>query len=235
MEGFAYADIIFFAILAAYILNRLRTVLGQDDGTRLPTRNPFIASSDAKSTNDEESESNVVSIVKKSENKTAEIKQPEVSYIEPEINDKAILENIEKIKQKSPGFTAGYFVHGAKAAFDMVMEAFASGDKQTLKSLLSKQLYKDFEEEIDKREKSEAIQMTTLVAVSGCEITSANVNDNNAEISVAYKSEQISVVKDKEGKIVEGNPSAIDVVEDTWTFRKDLTSSNPNWTIVSLN
>lgn len=205
-------------------------MLGQDDGNRIKTGNPFTA---AKTKDANKAKLQVVPNRKKPETRAVVEKVP--NYPEPKIKDKKLQDKIKEIKDKFPDFSAGHFVFGAQAAFEMVLEAFSTGDKDTLKGLLAKELYQDFEKEIDKRAKSGKQSCATLVAINASDIKKVSFDKNVADITVSFKSEQINVVKDKEGKIVGGNASAVDEVQDSWTFRRNMASSNPNWTIVSLD
>jgi predicted lipid-binding transport protein (Tim44 family) len=222
MENGGIGDIIFFALLAGYVLWRLRAALGRKDDTIPPKSNSFTAA--GKSTE------KVVGFPGMERHEKPQPQKPTVA--EPEIKDKTLAGTLEQIAQKDLSFTPGYFIEGANVAFEMVLEAFNEGDKDTLKRLLSKDIYEDFAESIDKREKQSKQQSTTLVAVSSTDITDVSFIKNVAEITITFVSEQISVTKDKNGKIVGGDPSHVDTITDEWVFQRNIASKNPNWTVI---
>lgn len=228
MEEFGYADIIFFALLAAYIISRLRTVLGQDDGNRIEPRSPFTSAQAAESKKETKKEKEVV---KEEPTVVTPIKQ----FAEPEVKDTKIKNKIKKLKEIDPAFNLGHFLNGAEIAFEMVMESYTKGDKETLKNLLSKQLFKEFEAEITKRESAKKIQVSTLVAILQSEVVSIENKGKKTTITVDFKTEQITLTKDGKGKIIDGDPSDVEEVSDSWKFYRDLSSSDPNWEIIDTD
>ena len=117
-------------------------------------------------------------------------------------------------------------------AFEMVFEGFAKGDRAPLKMLLAPDLYSQFDAEIEARTASDSRTETTLVSVTAKDIIRASLMGNIARLTVSYMSEQVSVVRGADGKIIQGNPSDVDQVMDEWTFERDISSRNPNWTII---
>jgi predicted lipid-binding transport protein (Tim44 family) len=139
---------------------------------------------------------------------------------------------LEEMKEKDPQFTATAFLQGAKMAYEMVFDAFAKGDKKTLSMLLSSELYDTFAREIDSRDGSAQKADTTLVSVTAKSISEASVNGSIARIKVVFDSEQITVVRNDNGEIIEGNPSDVTQVEEDWVFERNVTSKNPNWKVI---
>ncbi len=148
------------------------------------------------------------------------------------LGNSPVAETIRQIKAKDPQFTATGFLQGAKAAFEMVFDAFAKGDRQTLKMLLSEAIFQHFSRELDQRNAQANKSETTLVSVTGKEISQATLDKNTARLTVHFESEQVTVVRGPKGEIVEGNPSELHHVEDQWVFERDVTSKNPNWKII---
>jgi len=219
-EGIPYADIVILALIAGFILLRLRNALGQKTDNeeeffkRLKpvneTREPIVRLGD----------------------KAAKQKKDEPDTVLDLISDQEVVSAINAIKAKDPQFTATRFIDGAKDAFEMVLEAFGKGDKQTLSMLLSELLAKEFSAEIDTRANQDKKTETTLVTVLSKHIHKASLEGNMARITVAFTSEQITVVRNEKKEIVEGNPSAPHHVQDEWVFERDVTSRNPNWKII---
>jgi predicted lipid-binding transport protein (Tim44 family) len=147
----------------------------------------------------------------------------------------ALALGLEAIATKSQGFTVKSFLAGASAAYEMVLEAFAKGDKQTLKSLLSKELLDSFNAEIDKRNAQGHSMKFQFVGVKSAELKRAALNGNKAQIEIAFVCEMISATMDKSAAVVEGDDHAIRTVSDLWTFERDVTSRDPNWKLVATD
>ena len=124
------------------------------------------------------------------------------------------------------------FVKGAKIAYETIITNFAKGKLIDIKSLLDKSVYQQFEEAIKERENKKLSSETTFIGINSAEIKEHQQNKNMIEVTVEFVSEIISCVKDKDNKIVSGDPEKIKKVLDTWKFSKDSRSSNPNWFLI---
>jgi predicted lipid-binding transport protein (Tim44 family) len=220
-DGVPYADIIILALIAGFILLRLRATLGKKTGDE----SDFIQRLRPMTDNLRDT---IVQVADKAKPKPAEEQDTVLTLI----SDPAAVANLRIIKAQDPQFTATRFLDGARQAFEMVFEAFHKGDKQTLALLLSEPLAKEFSAEIDARSSLEKRQDTTLVSLIGKDIVQASLSGDLARIGVKFTSEQITVLRDAKGTIVEGDPSATHHVEDQWMFERDVTSKNPNWKII---
>ena len=118
---------------------------------------------------------------------------------------------------------------GQKIAYEKITTAFAKGEKNTLKPLLSVNVYKSFSDEIDKRNKENLKTELTFVGVKSAEIKNFEKKDNIYIFTVNFISEIITCKKDKNNKIIEGNPDVIKTAKDVWKFSKNMWSRNPNW------
>ena len=215
-----YADIIFFAILAIVIFVKLREVLGRQDDTqdRMMKR---------MSQQTQQQERKVVNLPNNTMKPSPKIVEPDADIDNPEVMQ--VLSDMHGI---DPNFTPGTFLAGANMAFEMVIQAFQHGDRNTLKNLLSSSIYKDFIKEIEKQDKAEEHNETTLISVEG-KIIDAKLTRSKASIVVEFTSEQINVTRGKEDEIVAGSASDIAVIKDEWEFERDMRSSNPNWMVVA--
>ena len=223
-EGIPYADILILALVAGFILLRLRSVLGSrpDDSEGFMKRDvrpqPPQAMADP-----------IIQLdAKSSKPRQREEADPLLATLEEGETQAAL----NAIKDSDPQFTATAFAEGARRAFEMVFDAFAKGDKPTLKMLLSDPLYDTFCKEIDARPEEGEKTETTLVSVAVKEIKEASLEKSIARICLHFASEQVTVVRNDKGEIVGGDASEIHHVEDTWTFERDITSKNPNWKII---
>ena len=124
------------------------------------------------------------------------------------------------------------FVKGAKIAYETIITDFAKGKLKDIKSLLDKNVYQQFEEAIKDRNEKKLSSETTFIGINSAEVKEHQQNKNILEVTVEFVSEIISCVKDKDNKVISGDPEKIKKVLDTWKFSKDTRSSNPNWLLI---
>ncbi|MDC3005327.1 Tim44/TimA family putative adaptor protein [Candidatus Pelagibacter sp.] len=124
------------------------------------------------------------------------------------------------------------FVKGARIAYETIITNFANGKLKDIKSLLDKNVYKQFEQAIKDRDAKSLSSETTFIGINSAEVKEHKQNKNMLEVTVEFVSEIISCVKDKDNKIVSGDPEKIKKVLDTWKFSKDSRSANPNWLLI---
>ena len=142
---------------------------------------------------------------------------------------KEVSSGLNKIKSIDPSFTTPGFIDGAKAAYSMILEAFAEGDKETLKTLLTSKVYKVYTNEIKKREEGKLKQVTDLVRLLEATVKSIKVNGKTATIEVVYKAELSSALFDGDNNLIQGDPDLLALISETWSYKKDLTSTKLNW------
>ena len=130
----------------------------------------------------------------------------------------------EKAKQE--------FLKGAKIAYEAIITNFSNGKLKEIKSLLGKSIYKQFDEAIKDREIKNILSETTFIGINSAEIKEHQQNKNILEVTVEFVSEIISCIKDKDNKIISGDPEKIKKVYDIWKFSKDNRSNNPNWFLI---
>ena len=124
------------------------------------------------------------------------------------------------------------FLKGAKSAYEMIVTSFAEGDKNVLKPLLNKEIFQNFSDEIDYRKKENVKSELTFVGIKSAKIKNFEKKDNIYTFTVDFVSEIITCKKDKNNKVIEGNPDIIKTVNDIWKFSKNMWSNNPNWYLV---
>ncbi len=124
------------------------------------------------------------------------------------------------------------FIKGAKIAYETIITSFAQGKLKDIKSLLDKSVYQQFEEAIKDRETKKLFSETTFIGINSAEVKQHEQNKNMLEVTVEFVSEIISCVKDKDNKVVTGDPEKTKKVLDTWKFSKDSKSNNPNWLLI---
>ena len=146
------------------------------------------------------------------------------------------IENNEAIKSGNVDAEAKkQFLKGADIAYEQIITAFSKGDKKSLKSLLGKKMYEDFSEVIDERKKKEHNYETTFIGVKSSKVLEFKKIENIYKVTVNFVSEIITCVKDKNNKVIEGNPDVIKTVNDVWKFSKNMWSQDPTWYLVETS
>jgi predicted lipid-binding transport protein (Tim44 family) len=223
---------IIFLALAVFIFLRLRSVLGQRTGRERPPYDPYSSSSarDAVrgSTND-----NVVTLPGRGAEAPAKPVEPAERWKGVAETGSAVAAGLDAIASDEPGFDAKHFVTGARAAYEMIVTAYAQGDRRALKNLLSKEVYDGFEAAIKERETKGETSETRFVSIDKSDITGADMRGRTSQITVRFVSQLVSVTRDRNGAVVEGSPEKVTDVTDVWTFARDVSSRDPNWKLVA--
>jgi predicted lipid-binding transport protein (Tim44 family) len=216
-------DIILLALLAGFIALRLVSVLGRRTGNeRRHENSPNVSRERTPETKQ---------VDQAGQDRPPYAAQPEnVIAID---RDTPLGRTLSRIMVADHNFEPDTFMEGARGAYQMVTEAFATGDRETLQSLLSPEIFADFEAAIADREAKEQTMQTTIVDLLSSEITDARLEGKVAEVTVTFESELVSVVRDSEGRIIEGNPSDTEKVTDVWTFARQIKARDPNWLLVA--
>jgi predicted lipid-binding transport protein (Tim44 family) len=149
--------------------------------------------------------------------------------------DTPLGKSLSRIMMADHGFDPDSFLDGARGAYQMVTEAFAQGDRETLRMLLSPDVLGDFEAAIAEREAAEQTMQTSIVDILKSDITDAKLDNGTAEVTVTFKAELTSVTRDSEGRIIAGNPSDTETVTDVWTFARQVKARDPNWMLVATD
>lgn len=225
-EGFQFIDIILFALVAGFLILRLRSVLGRRDGHQSRAPDPFAPQPKAGSADEK-----VVHLPERGADEAAAKKG------EPPVAATAARGPLEtgltQIAIADPRFNPDEFLSGARIAFELVLNAFAAGDANALKPLLSPEVYANFVESIRQREVAGQRFETKLVSLKTADFTEAYMAGRTAHVTVTFVSQQISAVYDAQGNLIEGDPAETIDVTDTWTFARDTRSSDPNWALVA--
>ena len=146
------------------------------------------------------------------------------------------IENNEAIKSGNVDEEAKkQFLKGADVAYEQIITSFAKGDKKSLKPLLSKDLFINFSEIIDERKKKELNYETTFIGIKSSKVLEFKKIENIYKVTVNFVSEIITCVKDKNNKIIEGNPDTIKTANDVWKFSKNMWSQDPTWYLVETS
>lgn len=223
MEGFQFIDIIFLAMVAGFIVLRLRSVLGRRTGHEPPR------DSAAKDTISRDSD-NVVSMPR---SHGARERSDLSLDIEPVYQGTPLESGLVQVKMADPSFEAAEFLSGASKAFEMIVAAYAKHDLDTLKPLLSADVYSQFAATIQDRENREETMETELVTTRAPILESIEMQDDRAVVGVRFQSEQVNVIRDQSGTIIDGDEDHVESVTDIWTFARDTSNSDPNWLLIA--
>lgn len=223
-------------VVAIVVLLRLRSVLGTRTGNErppaaryenisrtrpdnddkiipLPTRNPQTVDADA-----ERAQRKLEAEIEKFSNGKPEIAQ-----------------GLAGIAEADSNFTPKSFIEGAKSAYEMIVTAYASGDRKTLKMLLDKEVFDSFEAAIAEREAAGQTVDFTFVGLSNIEFTEVELDKRNAIVTLRIDAEVVSITRDAAGEVVEGTPGQVVAIADEWTFMRNTRSRDPNWKLVATN
>ena len=139
---------------------------------------------------------------------------------------------LTQIKLADRSFEPDDFAGGARAAFEVIVDAYAAGETNTLRPLLSNEVYENFGAAIADRAQNDGTLETDLVGIKSADIIDASVKGRTAFVTVKFVSDQINVLRDSSGTIFEGDPNKVSEVTDIWTFARNTRSRDPNWTLV---
>lgn len=223
---------IIFLALEVFIFLRLRSVLGQRTGRERPPYDPYAAREPVRPAPEK-----VVALP----NRTPEAVAPKPAEpVEPGERWKGIAETgsplaagLDAIAAGDANFDPQHFLTGARAAYEMIVNAFAEGDRRTLKNLLSREVYDGFEAAITGREKRGETVENRFVSIDNAEITAAELRGRTAQLTVRFQSKLVTATRDKNGNVIDGNAEKVTDITDVWTFARDLSSRDPNWKLVA--
>jgi predicted lipid-binding transport protein (Tim44 family) len=224
---------IFFIVAAVIIFYQLRNVLGRRTGNERRPFDPYTARERLSPVEKEGAPDNIVSLPKRIRPK-AEVDAERYADIDRyAASGTALNDGLRAIRDADPTFTVEGFLQGARPAYEMIVMAYADGDRKTLRNLLSREVFQGFDEAISAREQRAEKVQSSFVGIAKADIINAVVKDGEAQITVRIISELISATIDKAGQVIEGDPETVAEVKDVWTFARDTRSRDPNWKLIA--
>jgi predicted lipid-binding transport protein (Tim44 family) len=235
-DSFDLTTIIFLA-LAVFVIWKLRSVLGQKTGRERPPLDPATRREAAPSPRQDAGPGEPGNVVRlpgaaaRPAGAAVELAPDRWKGIaEP---GSAVALGLDEIAKAEPGFDVRGFLEGSKMAYEMIVSAFAQGDRKTLKNLLSRDVYDGFDRAIGEREKRGEKAETTFVSIDKADIVGIEVRNQVAHVMVRFVSQLITATRNAQGAVVDGSPEAVVEVTDVWTFARPIGSRDPNWQLVA--
>mgnify|MGYP001028597149 CR=1 FL=1 len=225
---YLFVDIIIFAAIAVYIFFRLNKQLGKiDEEEKRDIAAKIININSAKKRTNKYSDlkEKVIGSKVTQGNTDIIVKESDIKNLD-DINKKSLIKILKKLN-----FSSRFFIEGSKSAFQSILKAFAEDQLESVKFLISDKIYQGFSKANEKRKVQGKTLITNIISFDNTKIVGANISGNNASITIEFNSQQINCVCDKEGNLIAGSKDEISQVNDIWTFKKDINSTNPNWIV----
>jgi predicted lipid-binding transport protein (Tim44 family) len=224
---------IIFLALAVFIFLRLRSVLGRRTGRERPPYDPYAARDAIRSPATDK-------VVKLPPRPAETASRPVEAAPQPAERWKGIADSgsvvesgLDAIAAADSTFDAQHFITGARAAYEMVVSAFAAGDRRQLRGLLSREVYDGFDAHIGEREARGETVESKFVSIDQSAISAAELRGRTAQITVRFVSKLVSATRDRSGAVIDGNAEKVTDVTDVWTFARDVSSRDPNWKVIA--
>ena len=245
MSGFVDIYTLIFLVLAVVIFWKLRGVLGQRTGSERPPFDPFTRKSkdaDGKPADGKAVETalgeKVVPLPRRNGEAPQAANQVPADIVENRIAAYApagspLATSLAAIMAVDPSFDPKQFLDGARTAYEMIVTAFAEGDRKALKPLLGREVYDGFAGAIGEREQRGETVEFNFVGIDKAEIVDAAQKGRSAQVTARFVSKLVSATRNKAGEVVDGDPVIVADVTDIWTFARDTGSRDPNWLLVA--
>lgn len=224
--GFVFIEIVIFAMIAAFLVYRLRSVLGRRHGEERQRPNPFQA---PPARNGQATADNVVHLPERE--RTTDLPASGTAVAggdEPQ----SLAASLAQIRAADPAFDEKGFLEGARAAFGMIVDAFARGDTAALRPLLSDDVYDNFAGAIRERQQAGQTLETRVEQIREADVIEARLDGRTAFLTIKFVSDQMNVTRSSDGSVVDGDPDKVVENVDLWTFARNTRSRDPNWALV---
>ncbi|MDB5545803.1 MAG: calcium-binding protein [Hyphomicrobiales bacterium] len=224
---------IVFALLAIFVVWKLRSVLGTRTGNEQPPLETFRRN--APEPQPDDGARTILRFPGGGAEPEREAATPDrrAAWLRiPGVEEKVVT-GLEAIASADPTFEPKSFIEGAKTAYEMIIMSYAAGNRPALQDLLSKDVFESFAAAIAEREQRGETVDTTFVSIDRTTIEDAQLRPPTAQVSLRFQSKLITATRDRSGVIIEGNGDKVVDMVDVWTFARDTTSRDPNWRLVA--
>jgi len=233
-SGLQLIDIILLAVVAGFLILRLRSVLGRRTGHEERV-DPMAAFRRTEARNGERQGAGDETVVRFPERDGANSDTAGIRRADLPADATPLDKGLAAIGQADSSFNPQDFASGARMAFEMILMAYAKGDLKSLRPLLANEVFEEFAGAVREREQAGEQLETTLVGIKQAEIVEGELQGKTAFVTVKFVSEQINVTRDKAGQVVDGGDARVETITDLWTFARNTRSRDPNWTLVATD
>ena len=219
----SFMDLIFLTVLVAFIVARLYSVFGSNG----ENKNIRVVFKSLDKDLDKDLEKKLV------ENITQVVQEGK------DIDSLATVVNIESLSDKEkalasvPGFNKANFLRSACRVFEMILQAFNSGNIENIKGLVSKKIWDAFSSVLAERKENNMTSEVDFICFDKTEIKDVKLLKNSVKVVVEFISEQVNILKNDKGEVIEGDENFVQKITDVWTFERSLNAKSNNWTLVS--
>jgi predicted lipid-binding transport protein (Tim44 family) len=222
---------ILLLVLAVAVLWKLRSVLGQRTGRERPPYDPYSAPDAVRKSSGEK----VVPLPQRASEppRPAEAAELPDRYAGFAAAGSPVARGLDAIAAADRNFDVKQFIAGARAAYEMIVTAYAVGDRRSLKNLLAREVYDGFDSVIREREARGETVETRFISIDSTEITNADLRGKVAQLTLRFVSQLVSATRNRNGNLIDGSPDAVTSVTDIWTFAREVTSRDPNWNLIA--
>jgi predicted lipid-binding transport protein (Tim44 family) len=230
---------IVFALLAAFVVWKLRSVLGTRNGAEKPPGNPFASRAPGGSgarrgdADSGDSGNRVISLPGAAEPPVAVGAAKDDRWKPNAEPGSKAWAGLDAMAAADPSFAIKPFAEGAKAAYEMIVTAFAEGNREVLRNLLSSEVFESFGAALAEREKRGEKVTTTFISIDKVMIDDAELNGRTAEIKIHFTAQMITATRDQAGTVIDGSPDKVVQIDDVWTFARNTGSRDPNWKLAA--
>ena len=243
MDGKIDAITLIFLVLAVVVFLKLRSVLGRRTGQEETRLERYRAQREASQRNGKvASQEKVVTLPRREREDVETATVAEQGKVRTDLEERVkglagdnagIADGLLAIVHADATFDPDQFLKGARAAYEIIVTAFAEGNRKTLKDLLSRDVHDGFVGAIAEREgRGEQVDQS-FVGIKAADIVEAELKGGVAQLTVKFVSELISATRDRVGEVISGDPKRIKEVTDIWTFAREVASRNPNWKLIA--
>ena len=205
--------LLFFAGVAAFVIFRLISVMGTRTG--------------------HEQNHDLEAVQRAASARASEELRDDPAADDDAAPPKPVSTNARVLRDADPQFDEAEFLGGARGAYEMIVEAFASGDLKSIRPYLNDSVYAAFKGAVTDRDAAGYTSDLKFVGIEHAAITESAVENDALVAIIEFTSNQVRVTRDKDGEVVDGDPNRIDLVKDRWKFSRKRNSNDPNWTLVA--
>jgi predicted lipid-binding transport protein (Tim44 family) len=241
MGGIDVLTLVFLAVAVAIFL-KLRSVLGRRTGHEQTRFERYKAQQEARQRNGELVGQDKIVTLPRREREEDQAAPAAVQQTRADgeqrvrayaAGNSEVSQGLVEIYRADSSFDPDHFVQGAKAAYEIIVTAFAEGNRKTLKNLLNSEVYDGFNGAIAERERRGEQIDQSFVGIKSADLVEAELKGGIAHLTVKFVSELISATRDRAGVVISGDPKRIREVTDIWTFARDAASRDPNWKLIA--